>query len=316
MKRYISSLLGMATLLLLIVHPGLFYFNLGHPVTQERYLDDWYQVKEGYAASVEGRKLVLLADSNVLFGLDADRMEKELGRSTVNMGLHGALSRYILERAENCLQSGDIVVLPLAYALYEDNPLEKEYELYILGFDPEKFRRLSPADQIRFVYKVSPTDLIKLTWQQFYSPTNSEGPYSAEYLDKNGDMTNNPFEKRKSEAFLKQGLHVKIFRSAEIPSEESRREIGAFLDYCHANDIKVYATWPAMYCPGGSFVGADQVKVENIREFWEAQGVEVLGEYQDFLYSADMMYDTVYHLNNSGKERRTGQMIELLRGKL
>ena len=103
MKFYSKYLLIFAIALVtgFIFHLALFYFNLGIPNAQEKYLNDWYEKKDAYSSSITGKKIMFISGSNTLFGVDTEKIEKEFGIPTVNYGTNVAMSYYTLHRAKS-----------------------------------------------------------------------------------------------------------------------------------------------------------------------------------------------------------------------
>ncbi|MBQ1417510.1 MAG: hypothetical protein IIY91_09450, partial [Selenomonas sp.] len=82
------------------------------------------------------------------------------------------------------------------------------------------------------------------------------------------------------------------------------------------NGIKVYATWPNYLWKEKEFTGKDLDGIHAIEKFYHEHDVEILGNYTDCLYDAELFYDTIYHLNEEGKRIHTDYLIELLKEKL
>lgn len=80
-------------------------------------------------------RVILLGGSNVALGFESDRMERELGRPVVNMGLAAGLgAEFMLAEIEPELKAGDTVVLSFEYDHFARGPNEGRYSE--LGFDP------------------------------------------------------------------------------------------------------------------------------------------------------------------------------------
>lgn len=311
-RKYMLVILC-TTLLVIGVYPILFFFNLGYQAEGDRHLNEWWEIKEEYAAEAKSPKILLISGSNTLFGIDAALMEKELQMPVVNFGTHAGLNRYVLSRSQKSLKTGDIVILPLEYPMYEDNPMEEGYTTYIMGYDTEFFWKLPWYKKIKFIYKVPSKTLLRYCWQHVKPPVHEDSRYDSKYLNRYGDMTNNSVEHSIPAQELIKKIPNKVFRQKNIPSQEAKSEIVEFLAYCRQNDIHVYAAWPAFLWKEEAFSDEDAEAMENIKRFWDEQGITVLGDYRDSLYDSTMFYDTIYHLNIIGKEKRTTQMLSLIR---
>lgn len=105
-------------LISLAIYLGLFGFVLDRPLSLGlfRQLID---AKLARGASIEGRKLVILAGSNALYSHRCETIEPLLGIPCVNGGVVVGIGLdYLFERWEKLLHPGDIVYLPMEEAQY------------------------------------------------------------------------------------------------------------------------------------------------------------------------------------------------------
>lgn len=94
----------------------------------------------------------------------------------------------------------------------------------------------------------------------------------------------------------------------------TRETIIDFLSYCKEKNVKVFVTYPAYYYKQNYFDGYNLEQINKINQFWMEQDVTILGKYTDFIYiDKNDFYDTEYHLNIKGKEKRTEKLIEFLK---
>lgn len=317
-KRFLIVLFIVIFVLTLIIHPVIFFINLGKKNLVEQYLSEWIEVKEKYSNENEN-KIVILSGSNTIFGVNAEKMEKELNIPVLNAGTHAALHEYIFYWAENnILKDGDIVILPLEYEQYEKNEYAEEYLNYILGYEERYFNTFNLYGKLEFIYKVSPNTLLNNTKDLllFKIPAKYGYPdtgYSSKYLNNNGDMTNNKEENRRTNEKLMQTTKEKVFIEDEIPSKEFKDNMERFIEYCNVHNIKIYATWPAYLYKDKFFSDNDLKKIYDIQNYYNSKNIKVLGNYTDSLYNIELFYDSYYHLNEKGKEIRTEYLINLIR---
>jgi len=314
-QKYIAAFCFLVFFNLIVVYPTLFYVQLGVPTEGTRYLDEWWERKEAYAASIPGKKLLVVSGSNTLFGVDTEQIEEKLQLPTVNFGTHAGLGlKYILERTKNSLQDGDIVLLPLEYTMYiHIEEYEQAYTTYIASRDDAYFRQKSIVEKIRFIASMDLFSLLHGIKERIYPASHVIGRYDSTYLNKNGDMLNNAVEKKLSREQLHSKITCPTFGKGNYPSEESRRCLLEFLDFCRKRQIKVIAAYPAYLYPAKTFTGQDLEAIQGIDDFWRQQGVPVLEKYTDSLYDIDNFFDTTYHLNAAGKQIRTQQLIDWLK---
>ncbi|WP_033169493.1 hypothetical protein [Selenomonas sp. ND2010] len=300
----------------LLFHGLLFWVNFGVPMEQERYMHEWLAKKDVYASSIQGKKIVFISGSNTLLGVDTERIEQELGIPTVNYSANATMRFYTLERAKKHLKSNDIVILPLEFPYYtwHHDVFEPEEAFYYLGYDPSIIQALSFYDKLKFISQLNTKDLLKFTYQRIRPPARVEGAYSSQYLNKNGDMTNNYKMNRLSNSALRSKINKVVFDDTPL-SNDAQQKLKQFITYCHNNNITVYASWPNYLWNKSEFSETDLAGIRSIEEFYCSQGVEVLGSYTDCLYDIDMFYDTNYHLNDEGKRIHTDYIIDMLKRK-
>lgn len=315
-KRFVMIWIVVVLLFVILIHPTIFFINLNKKNLIEQYLDEWLDKKEQYSIEHEN-KIVILSGSNTIFGVDTERMEKELEIPVLNAGTHAGLHEYIFYWAKNkILKDGDIVIMPLEYEQYESNFYAEEYLNYIWGYAGDYFNSLGLYDKLKIIYKTSPKSLLrnmKDLIMHKIPAKNTNSKYSSKDLNYNGDMTNNKVENKMTNEDLKKTIQEKVFIEDKVPGNKSKKEIENFANYCKEHNIKIYATWPAYLYDKKEFSNSDIEKIENIIKYYENQGIKVLGNYSDTIYDIDLFYDTYYHLNDKGKKIHTDYLMNLIK---
>lgn len=312
-RRFLIALIVTVVISVVVLFPLSFKASLGSHDEDERYLYEWYSYKANDAKKINEPKLVIFGGSNVLFGVDTKRMQKELNYPVLNAGVHAAMHEYNFYWAESILKDGDTVIMPLEYVFYQTNGYYKDYLTYIRSYAPEYLDTFTTKQKLKFMYKCAATDLLKDDIQQVVTFPQINSGYSGKYLNANGDMTNNKKKDRLSDKDLEDMIASTPFVQSVIPSVESQNEIQSFVSYCKDHNIKIYAAWPSFLYSSKSFNKTDEQKIQNIIDFYNSMDVKVLGNYKDELYDLDDFYDTTYHLNDEGKEKRTDHLLELIK---
>ena len=313
-KTYVRRV-GLFVLAAFALYPALFCLQLGALTESSRYIQEWFDVKMRYAQRAQGPKLVFVSGSNTLFGIDASELEARLKMPALNLGSHAGLGiHYILQQAQQAVGAGDIVVLPLEYEQYEERKWEEALVDFIAARDPAYFAQLPVADQLECIFAMPPKRLVKGVKARFVPDArNEDSAYDSKYLNANGDMTNNAYAKRTPAAALRANSKKAVFTADSCPEPQAAEALSHFIAFCRQKGARVLATYPSYLCRDKAFHGADLERVREIEAFYARQGVPVLGSYEDFLYDADDFYDTIYHLNDVGKRKRTEQLLEYLR---
>ena len=292
----------------------LFYVNLGVPNQATHGYNDLFQVKDNYAQSIKNSKIIFASGSNTRYGVDTSKIEHTLKIPVVNYGISAPLKYYILQRAKLHLHSGDIIILPLEYSFYDYQhlPVASEYAHYIIGSDSSQFKALPLSIKLNIISQVTIRELLIATYRHI-----KPSPFvkASDCLNINGDVTNNFVSKKTPANVLFSKLNDSVFKNAPVTAD-AQEELTSFIDYCHANNITVYAAWPNYLWKEKEFTGKDLDGIHAIEKFYHDHNVEILGNYTDCLYDAELFYDSEYHLNEEGKRIHTDYLINLLKDKL
>lgn len=315
-KKFYYSLLLIVIFNILFVYPAIFLLQINVPTEKSRYLDEWWNKKESYSKSINGKKVLFISGSNTLFSINTHEFEKETSVPAVNFGVHAGLGlEYILHRVKSHINEGDIVVLPLEYEMYDNvRPFAGEYCSYISSRDSLYFYDMSIYDKYKFIYSMDFKDILDGIREKFIQKDKKIGAYDSRYLNKNGDMTNNLYENRLDNKKLLINMKSKIYNSSEIPSTEFQHCMDKFLNYCNTRNVKVIITWPAFYYDSKVLCNDDLKNIEKIIQYWHhKKNVILLDSYSDNIYKLEYFYDGNYHMNNLGNEYRTQQKINQIK---
>lgn len=299
------------------------YFSLANAFPTNYVSVAWqkgcFDVKDRVALEAEGQKILVLGGSNVLFGVSAQQMEEELGIPTINYAVHAGLRDYIFEKTKRIAKPGDIVLMPLEYEYYTySSRIAFETRLpedqYILAYDRPYFDTLPVLDRFNMLCQ-NGVDLGKNAYYTvFYEQTKDipKGTYKVSDLNRWGDQTVYLYPDRKFAAAWELVFPENF--EATFPNYQGARDILEFSDWCKENNVTLIATFPSIGRKEKYDTEEYKRKFALITQFYEGNGIPVLGEPSDFFYGEDLLYDTGYHLDEEGKTRRTSQLVEKLRG--
>jgi hypothetical protein len=111
------------------------------------------KTKTNLLSKIESPRLVIFSGSNSMYGFNAKKIEQELGISTVNCGIHAGLSLdFLLWLTEHHFSSGDTIIMPLEYNLYNYDPykLTRTQVNIVHGFYPKYLDQLPMVQRIKF----------------------------------------------------------------------------------------------------------------------------------------------------------------------
>lgn len=292
----------------------LVLWQVGSPTESSRWSYEIYQIKSEIAESLDSPKIVIVSGSNSLFGISCKMIYDETGFNCVNGGTHAGLgTHYILEASKKWLNSEDMVILPLEYSSYYDDGKFSDLLIdYVLSRDFDYFKSANIVDQISIISGVSFERLSKgignkfffkdKPWQSFYNSKNLN-----EYGDETSNLVSNITAKNQHKLD-----NIKPMKSqGQINHSKGMKFIADYVKFCRQNDIKILATWPNTIW-FDTYKNTKQSEWKAIKNFYKKLNVDILGNPEDFMYDKSMFYDSSYHLNNIGVEKRTRKLIQLL----
>ncbi len=295
--------------------------QLGVPSASSQWVDDVVQKKHALAQQVhsEGKgRLFFVGGSNVLFGIHAGEIENELGVETINYGLSAVMtSRKIFAEAKKSLREGDTVVTAMEYSYYRKPKRLGEVELdYMMAHDVEGFQAMPLRERLEAMLSVNLVRLIDGLWSKVWgSDGKQSGLYQATSIDAHGDETSNDIT-RMPEAFKVLISHISPIHYTTQASEEYWLQCKDFMEWCKSHHIRLFASFPSFLYFDEYTSPQGRVFFEKSLALYQSLGIQVLGDPFMFMYPKEDMYDTRYHLNSEGREKRTKQMIELLKRKV
>ncbi|EUJ23728.1 hypothetical protein PGRAN_07491 [Listeria grandensis FSL F6-0971] len=245
--------------------------------------------KQTYANGITENKIVIAGGSEVLYSFDTDFLSEQLGTPAVNLGSNvGFGAAFIMDRAKECLRSGDTLVLSLAYGLY-DRPMYDVFAYeYFRMYDREQFRRFSWKE--RAYYMMKNVVLNRRFEEKFF------------------DMSPSGFYRNVMGSELPPHKNVPL-QFADFAEGEVTAYLLALKKYCEFHDIKLYITYPdTVY-----FAAYETEPFFEHLEGFLKQNFSVIGNASSYMYDSEYFYNSVYHVNKNGQRKRTNDLLKALR---
>jgi hypothetical protein len=314
MKFITSFVLGV--LFCAITWIGLFYSLLGHGTFASQGLFETLQKKTELMHQSPSPRVILLGGSGTLMGLGADLLSRELGLPTINFGTFAGFDiRYQLDVLEPLLKSGDTLILNWEYESYcYDGRVSAETLQYIFERDSKYYLSQNWISQLKQVYQMNGSDLVQSLISKLLPSSKRKRRYPTELVNEFGDQTVNrlaPVGKNSQESLATLGP---IELGPVCGNSEALKELIADLaKKMNKKGINLMATWPATI----SFKEYENSKYrsffESIKGLYQKNSVPVLGKPEEYFYDQGFFFDTRYHLNKRGVERRTLALVKILR---
>ncbi|RAP37460.1 hypothetical protein B1207_04615 [Legionella quinlivanii] len=313
-----------------------FNYQFGAPIPASYDLANWVILKEDIARRATGKRILFVADSNVLFGMDSAYIEKKLGRPVINMGLHGGLPLdWILNVAVRNARRGDTVILPLVWGYYltDYRDLNNWIVEQVVAWNRSYYDGLSLGRKIRFIKSVSLADLKQnisvkfnkeaiLTENPFlHTQTPSEAlayydkaasaqetfSYSYVNMNNHGDMLHTC-----GVNISASGASYSYPKKDSSLNKHSANLLMKSIKAMEARGVNVFVMAPVQVDSEITRSGWYQAAISNLWSELRNMGVNLLGTPDDFFFKPESFFNTEYHLNCAANQDRSERIINLL----
>lgn len=333
-KRFLRNVL-LNLILLTVVYVILFSLQFGPYIQTEYWVRDAYILKRHIAQSIKEKKIVIIAGSNGLFGIDSSHIENTTGIKTVNMSVHAGLSTgFMLDPRKLPLDKGDIALLPLEFEYYRQKRRFNNLTIEaVITWDRKYYENLSPWQKLEFIASCSPLRVAATLFKKYFRRERRDTmppPRLIAAAEKSWAANDKGFKShhlylninRFGDAVIAKGPPKKIKIRAygmTNPGWEilplSKKSISSFVKYCRDREVDVLFTWPSTL-KSAKFDLKNKIIRNNlakIKGFLDNLGVPLLGEPEDFHFQRGFFYDTSYHLTPAGKDIRTRRLAAHLK---
>lgn len=266
--------------------------------------------------STKSKKIVVLGNSNVAFGVDsalAQRLLNEAGEeySVCNFGLYGALgTKMMCELAYDYINSGDIVIFtPELYKQSLSMYFSAEEAWYALDSDFEMIRHLSDKSKNQLAGSYFGYTSKKLALHTSGKKAEPSGVYAASSFDENCDLKNYPRPNNTmpngadtdNPIIFEKGLFSLDFVDYVNNYAEKLSRKGAEMYYSFApmNAYSMAADTDGLYDT-----------INGLFDF------EVISNPEDYIMDGEWFYDSNFHLNESGMTVRTVMLVNDIKNQL
>ncbi len=289
--------------------------QIKNPTITSRWVYDVYTKKSKLLSDINGSRLVIVAGSNALFGIDSKKLEKRYHIPTINFGVNaGLFLPLVLYEAKKVLRRGDIVLLPLEYSmyLYDGEPNEQMIG-YTYSFEPSFFWTLSLKEQFEMIWK-TPFSRVLEGYMKTGTKPITKGLYGAHHIDAHGDQTHSL--KRYMGGFEKDIIkHIKptLYGKDEPKKALAWKYLKEFDKWAKTHGICTIYTPPVfmdqkIYHTDKKEINFYKTLPKRAKEI----GLKFIGNPYDFMYPRDMFFNTDYHLNAEARQIHTDRLLKLL----
>ena len=281
------------------------------------------------------KRILIISGSNALFGLSAKTISQETGVKTINLGSHFGLGgEYILNRSKGLLQKGDIILLPLEYPFYSYSGISDDFgqgrllSHFIISYDRQLIKEISPFSIASFTVRKALSQRGKREYLEYFrgnlskkdisrmlKARASEGDcYTSFTLNNYGDQTCNNSAKPNG-SVNPRVLSTAIPESLQQQHIDPSGYIEEFVQYATEKGVKIIPLYPVSTHTKDYEYSTFKQSAQAIKKFWEDQGVPFQDSLENSILHPELMYDTEYHPNDTGRAKRTKFVMDLINEK-
>lgn len=254
--------------------------------------------------SMDGPRLVLVGGSNLIFGVDSERIEKETGRGTVNMGVNAALGLdFILSDIQSKISSDDLVVLSLEYEFFLEDLAQSPSLWHALRLTPRNIAGMG-LGKMAWITDNGLYPIRQIVRHPFAGRPEVNELYSRDNVNQRGDIISRP---------EKYNTKINVATSVK-PTKAARRRamsrVAVFRERCHKKGAEVVVIYP--YVPQSYAVARGDFYSSVHLELYK-KGFWIIGTPEEASLKDVYFYDTNYHLTKEGAAIRTGKIVSMLK---
>lgn len=290
----------LAASIILAVAMFMVYLNCIIPQYDDRYAASLIDKVERLE-SIDEPKIVLLGNSNLVFGIDSEKIEEAIGMPVVNMGLAGSLGNAFHENmAKYNICPGDIYVI--CHSEFDDeDTIPAPVEAWVCIENHFKLWKLIRWKDVPNMFFALPSYIQRCINKYAFVVDNyelAEGEKRSAF-NKYGDMA----IKREYDGYTCD----MVIAPSEI-SDECVNRINALNEYMTSRGAHlVVAGYPIMECE--TTVSESEFD-EFQRSLSEQLECSVISNYNDYRFDKEYFYGFMLHLTSAGAELRTEQLIK------
>ncbi len=295
-NSFITLLVLSITAILIYVYKSSLNINNGYITST---IDKQVLLKTPSKAS----RLILVSGSGMAFGMDSKQIHDSLNIDVINCGLHGGLGiKYPLNQVVYFAQKNDVVVLAFEYYLPLDGEVKLLAQAHVANESFRLFYPTSLSDIIRFFIANMQTAANKF----FYTKVGTQLDY--------GVYVRNSFNVMGDIQMDKVDTHFTYLKDVntmeEVAYQTEIKYINDQINFLKQKGANVYYAYPAI-CK--SAYDLNQEKINRFAQIITSSfKCTIISKPQDMVFDDDFFYDTAYHLNKKGMQKRMPILIKAL----
>ena len=260
--------------------------------------------------SINEPKIILLGNSNLLFGIDSPMIESAVNMPVVNFAVGAMRYGFLENTAKLNINSGDIIIASYS-SFFDDDKVDPAMEWPIIEYHFDLWKGIDEKDYFKmFLYYPGYWARSFAMWLTRQGNNNKGGElvgdnlYLRRAFNEMGEITVRPESNRKTpeEIFHPGSTNVPKINDICI---NRLNKYNAYLKSKGATLL--IAAYPIGY---GKFTPPAEEFDKFQHELESRLDCEVISNYRDYFIPYKYFYDTNLHLDNEGAKIRTQQLIK------
>ncbi|QEH39768.1 hypothetical protein [Chitinophaga sp. XS-30] len=266
--------------------------------------------KHNRLESLTGRRIILAGGSNLAFGIDSKRIEDEIKIPVVNLGLHAGLGLdFILNELKSVVTEGDIVFLSPEYYAGKGR---YNLQMASAGYFPPAnsyFERNLLYDLKHFFdrkfdnMKVNKTFLVTQLMSKVLGRQPSKSVYANTSFNTYGDVVAHLKMKAPPSLNDRNRLAYDYWDGIEKINEASEKIM--------LNGADIFFLYPC-YAQSAYTLNRETLSDLDV-DLRRDLRIPILNSPHQLVYPDSLFFDTVYHLNKTGRDLRTTKLLKTIK---
>ncbi|HCR97950.1 MULTISPECIES: hypothetical protein [Halomonas] len=310
MASFLKGILGGGALVLAL-WVVLWAGQLGKAHPNNQWINEAIAYKTQLAHALSSPKIVVVAGSGAMFGIDSGTLETAYGRPAVNLGVNAGISLpAILHNAIPAIGPGDLVLLPLEYPLYNREESVSSSLIHWANSHPETFIQLPLKRALDVFIHTSFTRILE-GYRGVPAGFSISGDYGVHNLDSRGDQqhTARALREERHWNFLN-SLPDETYGTALQEGRFDGGRLRRFRDELLAKGACPVFMPPPLLRQASYRDSLPEALFYERLPFWASEeGLYWVGSPRHAMREANDFFDTNFHLVNEARSAYTQQII-------
>lgn len=303
MRKFLLNILKLAILTFIVLVLSMFF--IPDKISQSNILAALID-KHTILKTIHKNKIMLLGGSNVSFGMDSKKLEEKFNKPVVNMGVHAGMGlKYIINDIKPYIHKGDTIILMPEYEHFYTDNFYGEMELVSVVFDLEPdSKQLLDLKQWSYLLKYLPT----------YSAKKIKNYIPSLFSKKNAAV--DIYHRNSFNTYGDAYIHWDLPSQHYLPAgknkgdEKVNSEVVLFLkdfnSYVKQQGAQLFIFPPVI---DQTSFNHQKLIITKIAEELKNNDIAFVSEPENYMYNDTLFFNSYYHLNKNGVDKRTQQLI-------